>query len=118
MNHNQLSRSPLENGGILIASGGRLTIENTADFALLIREGLAESNNVAVQFEPDLELDITALQVLCSACKTAAAKGKVFSCHGETPKALMDLVAAAGAERHGECKNNKDGLCPWFGGGK
>jgi len=120
MDHNTLSSSPQKKGMILINSGERLTIENTAEFAQLIREGLsdAKSKSVAVQFDPNLEIDITVLQVLCSACKTAATKDKVFSCLGEIPKSLIDLVAAAGAEHHGECKQNNDSLCLWFGGGK
>jgi len=120
MDPSTLSSSVQEDGSILINSGPRLTIENTIEFARLIREGLADakSKSVAVQFDPDLEVDITALQVLCSACKTAATMGKAFSCQGERPKALTELVAAAGAERHGGCKQNNDGPCLWFGGGK
>ena len=118
MKHSKLGSSRQKSGEILITSGGRLTIEDTAEFAQLIQAGLAEAQAVSVQFDSDLVADITVLQVLCSACKTAASGGKSFFCHGAIPKALVDLVAAAGAERHGKCKQNNDGLCPWFGGGK
>ena len=118
MKHSTLGSSRQKNGDILITSGGRLTIEDTSEFAQLIQAGLAEAQAVAIEFDPDLVADITVLQVLCSACKTAASWGKTFLCHGAIPKALVDLVAAAGTERHGRCKQNNDGLCPWFGGGK
>lgn len=118
MEQTTLGSSRQEGGEVLITSGGRLTIEETTEFAKLIRTGLAEAKGVAVRFASELEADITVLQVLCSACKTAAAEGKTFSCHGAIPKALVDLVAAAGAERHGVCKQNNDGLCSWFGGGE
>jgi len=111
------SSSCQENGEIVIDSGERLTIETVADFTRLIREGLSASKRVAVQFDADVEVDITALQVICSACKTAAAEGSSFVIHGSQPRALADLVVAAGAERHGLCKHNNSGACVWFGGG-
>src|SRR6185369_5580573 len=95
-----LNSSYRENGEIIITSGDRLTIENAADFARLVREALEASKNVAVEFEPALEIDITGLQILCSACKTAAAVGKTFSYHGPQPEALAALISASGAERH------------------
>ncbi|MDD5759034.1 MAG: STAS domain-containing protein [Desulfobulbaceae bacterium] len=115
MEETTLSSSPQQEG-MLIASGKRLTIENTAEFAQQIRAGLAESKSVAIQFDPNIEVDITSLQVLCAACKTAVVEKKVLSCRGELPKALIDLVAAAGAEFHGVCKHNKGGRCFWSGG--
>ncbi len=111
------SSSSQKKGEIVIKSGERLTIENVADFTRLLREGLSAAKRVAVQFDKDVEVDITVLQALCSACKTAAAEGSIFSCHGPQPKALVDLLIASGAERHGLCKNNNGSTCTWFGGG-
>lgn len=113
-----LSSSSQPDGTVLIHSGRRLTIEDSADFVRLIGVGLAEAQKVAVQFDPDLEADITALQVICSAHRTAIARGKEFVCYGRIPQALQDLAAAVGSERHRECNYNKGNLCPWFEGGK
>lgn len=111
-----LNSSCRENGEIIITSGDRLTIENAADFSRIIRESLDSSKNVAVEFEPSVELDITGVQVLCSACKSAAAGGKSFSYHGPQPKALAEIIISSGAERHAVCKHNNDSTCIWFGG--
>lgn len=105
-----------ENGQIVISSGDRLTIESAADFARLINEGFQAAQHVAVEFEPELEIDITGLQILCSACKTAAASGKTFSCSGPRSQALADMIEACGAERHAVCKQNNNSTCIWFGG--
>ena len=94
----------------VIATGPRLTIETVADFQQRIRQGLNEAMTVVLEFDPELELDITALQLFCSACKTAAAEGKRFTYRGQPPKALLDLIVAAGAERHDHCVNN-DSTC-------
>ena len=112
------SSSGQANDQIVINSGKRLTIENAADFTQRLRQGLAGSRNVAVEFEADVEMDITALQILCSACKTAAAAGSSFSCHGERPKALIELLDGCGARFRGVCKHNNGNICTWFGEGK
>lgn len=105
-----------ENGDTIISSGDRLTIETAGDFARLLREGLEASQHVSVAFEPGLEMDITGLQIVCSACKTAAASGKTFLCQGGRPPALADLIEACGVERHATCKQNNNSTCIWFGG--
>ena len=113
-----LNSSVRENGEIIITSGDRLTIENAADFTKLVREALAEHSNVLVEFEAAVEFDITGLQILCSACKSAAAAGKSFTYRGSQPQGLADIIAASGAERHAACKHNNDSACIWFGGVK
>lgn len=111
-----LNSSVCENGDIAITSGDRLTIENAADFANVVREALDSSNVVTIQFEQDIQIDITAVQILCSACKSAAQNGKIFSYHGLLPQSLIEAITASGAERHAVCKHNNDSSCIWFGG--
>lgn len=112
-----LTSTVLEHGEIMIASGERITIETAADFARLTRDALKTSNTVAIAFEPAVEIDLTGLQVLCAACRNAAANGKVFALHGPVPRSLTDMAAACGAERHTVCKHNNNSACLWFGGG-
>ena len=116
MTQSSLHSSRQQDGLILINTGERLSIDNMAEFARLIRQGMADADTVAVQFEAKLEADITTLQVLCSACKTAAAEGKVFQCQGEVPAAMHELAVTVGLERQGECAYNKNRKCFWFGG--
>jgi hypothetical protein len=118
MEYNALSSVHQPDGGILIYSGDRLTIENSAEFSKLIAQGLAEAKSVAIEFAANLEADITALQVLCSAHKTAATQGKIFTRQGDMPAALLNLAVAVGSERHRECNHNKGNPCPWFEGEK
>jgi len=91
---------------LTINVGSRLSIETIADFAQQIRTGLNEADEVLVAFEPDVEIDVTALQVFCAACKTAAAEGKHFACSSPLPRSLRDLIAATGSERHEHCSVN------------
>lgn len=111
-----LNSSVRENGDIIITTGDRLTIETAAEFSRIVSESLAASGLVAVEFNPDVEMDITGLQILCSACKSAAQSGKIFTYHGMQPKAMAAMVMACGAERHAVCKHNNENTCIWFGG--
>jgi len=93
-----------EKGSILVLdSGPQLTIETIGDFAAKVRAALAEADTVAVAFPAAVELDITALQLFCSACKTAGAAGKSFTYHGTLPEALYRLAAESGAARNDKC---------------
>ncbi len=78
---------------IVISSGDRLTIENIADLVQRILAGLVGASTVVIDFKPNLEMDITALQVLCSACKTASAEGKQFVYRGPLPELLLELAS-------------------------
>ena len=100
----------------IIHSGKRLTIETTGEFVQQLRQGLSEVETVVINFDPDVEMDLTALQVICAACKTANAEGKQFNLNRPLPQALLDLAATAGAESLQGCTiQNKSCICQ-FGG--
>jgi anti-anti-sigma regulatory factor len=109
-------KSALQNNDWVISSGERLTIETITDYVQLIRTGLAEADTVILEFDPEVDMDITALQAFCSACKTASASGKRCIHRGPSPKALIELVAAVGAERHNSCGNHNESCFREFGG--
>ena len=115
MERQTLSRTHREDGTIAISSGARLTIENATDFVQCFGEALAASQAVAMEFDATVEVDITVLQTLCSACKTAAAGGKTLSHQGPGTESLRQLIVSAGAERLGACRHNNGNPCPWFG---
>lgn len=110
------SKGHQKDGITTINSGERLTIENATAFANSVREALAACNTVAIEFAAQVEVDVTALQILCSACKTAATEGKILIQQGSTPESLWQLIAAAGAEHPGPCHHNNNNPCIWFGG--
>jgi anti-anti-sigma regulatory factor len=113
-----LNSSVRENGEIVVTSGDRLTIENAAEFSRIVKEALDATDIVAVEFEPEVEIDITGVQTLCSACKSAANSGKIFTYHGPQPQTLTDIIITCGAERSATCKHNNNHTCIWFGGAK
>lgn len=100
----------------IINSGARLTIETIAEFAQQLRSALAEANTVVIEFNENVEMDITALQIFCSTCQTARAAGKNFIYRGPLPTTLLQLAAAAGSERHDFCTVDNASCFRKFGG--
>ena len=100
----------------IINSGDRLTIETISDFAQQIRSGFAEAAAVVIEFHENVDLDITALQVFCSACQTASASGKKLTYRGPLPATLLHLATAAGSERNDSCKIDNPSCFRKFGG--
>jgi len=111
-----LNSSVRENGDIVITSGDSLTIENVAEFSRIAIEALDAAHTVVVEFEPDVAIDMTGIQLICSACRSASAAGKVFTYRGSHPHSLTDIITGSGAERNAACKYNNDSSCFWFGG--
>lgn len=101
-------------GEILISSGQNLTIETATEFAGLIRNALQQADKVGIEFDPQIVVDVVGLQIICSACRTASAGGKMLFCNGPLPAGLSDVVTACGAERHAVCKFNSNSACVWF----
>lgn len=97
------SSLPASGEPLILDSPAQLTIETIGDFAAKVRTALSEQTAVAIRFPDTIELDITALQLFCSACKTAGEAGKSFTYYGPPPEALLSLTAASGAERHDQC---------------
>lgn len=91
----------------VISSGDKLTIETAAAFARLIRKELSEaSSTLVLEFSESVEMDITALQVLCSACKTATAEGKKIAYRGRLPELLQALTPVTGSKNSEPCSDS------------
>jgi anti-anti-sigma regulatory factor len=100
----------------VISSGERLTIDTIAEFVQHMRKVMTEATAVVIEFEQNIDIDITALQVFCSACKTAAAEGKQITHRGPIPQKLVDLIGTAGLEHHEHCTKNNMSCFLQFGG--
>lgn len=92
----------------VISSGPRLTIETIGAFIERLRQELNGTETLIIEFDPEVEMDITALQALCSAHTTALDQGKRFVRQGPAPNVLIDLAAAAGIQCRERCiKHNE-----------
>ena len=96
---------------------GDLTIERTTKLLEVLRHALAVSDRIVVEFGEVSTVDLSFLQLLCSAHRTAVAKGKQFFFAGDRPDFLSDAAEQAGFIRKRKCQMNPEGQdCLWLRG--
>lgn len=97
-----------------LALGGALTIESAAELKAALLRALDEAPVVALRFEDDARPDVSCVQLLCAAHRSAMRRGTTFALRGPLPATLAAVVgefapcvpgAAAGA------------VCLWEGRG-
>jgi len=95
---------------------GSLNIETAAELRRVLGEALTEAPRVLLDARQLEELDVTILQTICSACKTAAAAGRLFLPEGGLPECIKTLNNGIGAHMASPCRQNNEQPCIWFGG--
>lgn len=106
-----------KNEGLLNADG-ELTIQQAADFKDTLTKAISEVDRLEINFDKVTEVDITCLQILCSAHKTCVKVNKELSITGRQSEVLKEAIKYAGYERHKCCKVARDkNQCPWVSGG-
>jgi hypothetical protein len=81
----------------------------------LFLETAGKGKNVRVQFESVIDIDLSLLQLLCSAHRTAMRLEADFIVESPMPQELQQLMRDAGFIRHSGCRfNEKNERCPWL----
>jgi anti-anti-sigma regulatory factor len=104
--------------GVTVAINGALTIERCGEFRQALVDALAGAQHVVLEFGRVHDMDIPVLQLICSACKTAAAANKSFTFAGTLPESLTVLKESLGVCQNSPCSQNNNTSCLWFGGAK
>ncbi|MBI2353426.1 MAG: STAS domain-containing protein [Deltaproteobacteria bacterium] len=97
---------------------GVLNIEAAAALHRELGGALSEAPLVVLDVRQLEELDMTILQTLCSACKTAAATGHGLRFASEVPASIKALSGGIGAHMGSPCRQNNDETCILFGGAR
>lgn len=95
---------------------GSVTIENSVDLRQALVDVLGRAARIALDIGRMEEVDITAAQVICSACKTAVVLQRSLFMDGELPECIIGLGTSIGATMGLLCKQNRNEPCIWFGG--
>lgn len=101
-----------------VSVSGALTIENCGEFHSVLADALNGTQRVALDMRRLEGIDITALQIICSTCKTASKQDCTFVCEAGIPASMASFGINIGASRGAPCNQNKNEACIWFGGGK
>jgi len=95
---------------------GSLTIERAHELKQTLLEALRSNERIVLELEGVTEIDLSCLQLLCSAHRTSLRLDRQLTLHGERSEALRMAVRDAGFPRILGCHENPDRGCLWTGG--
>jgi len=103
-------------GQLTITIGGRLAIDTTAALKDFLLEQWPASKSIRLDSSALEEIDLTGMQLLCSACYTALSENRSFRFSGTPAPCIAQGVDNLGFQDHKLCKHNTNISCIWCGG--
>lgn len=103
------------NAGVLRLDG-ELTVRHAEEVKAVLMESLDQVDLVELKFTDVTEIDLSCLQLLCSACMTSYGSNKRLRPTGKYPGVVKEVVETAGFARHKGCTFDRDKNCLWLGG--
>jgi anti-anti-sigma regulatory factor len=102
-----------------VAISGTLTIDLSSEFHQALADAFKSAQRVALDARRLQKIDLTTLQIICSACKTASAQQRSFVLEGEPPDCVQTLCKEIGASQNAPCCClDAKKPCIWFGGAR
>ena len=92
---------------------GDLTVRRIAELKAEVQQALATARQVSIAIAAGAECDLTIMQLLCAAHRTASRQGKTLQLNGEVPEQFRMIMKLAGFSRHVGCARDHSGGCLW-----
>lgn len=92
---------------------GDLTLQVAGEVKALFVKALSAKGDVTFRFEDVGDVDLSFIQMLCSAHRSAHDDGKKFNLAGTWPKSLTALLEESGLNVHVGCSLDSGIECPW-----
>lgn len=96
---------------------GELTVSRADELRLALLRSFSCSDHIVLNLEKVTAVDLSCLQLLCSAHRTSLAVNKRITIASNRPEIFRRLIHAAGYSRHKGCVLDGDKGCLWAGGG-
>ena len=99
-----------DNGKRLNLSG-ELTIQSAGEFKAILKESLEATGILAINLSSVTEIDLSCLQLLCAAHRTAMEQDKLFEYEQGWSEPFIDAIRGSGYARHTDCYLHKNRKC-------
>lgn len=103
-------------GCLTITLGGRLAIDTVATLHELLKEQSPAASTVLLDTDSLQEIDLTGMQLVCSACWSLQSQGATLSFSGPQASCITQAIANLGLDRHTTCKHKPQLSCIMCGG--
>ncbi|MFP5212829.1 MAG: lipid asymmetry maintenance protein MlaB [Acidobacteriota bacterium] len=103
---------------VVLRLEGDCTVEHARALHSALADGLIRGERVVLNLEGVTAVDVSCLQLICSAHRTAIASEKQLSFDEVRPEIFMKTAREAGFCRAVGCLGNPGGECLWREGGR
>ena len=93
---------------------GDLTLQSAGAVKEIFSKAIAAKGDATFYFEKVDDVDLSFVQILCSAHRTAHEKGKKFNFEGEWPASFLQVLEESGLNVHVGCSLEGGVECPWI----
>jgi anti-anti-sigma regulatory factor len=115
-NRKSKPNTPDSGNNLEVLIKGEMTIQKIAEIREAICEAFSTSGSVTLDLRGITDLDVTGLQMICSAHISSYARGKGFSVIFPEEESIKNIVLDVGFLRHTGCVLDVDHTCIWTGG--
>ena len=98
----------------ILTINGSATIENVDALKKLLIEMMDQTDNLMINIADISEIDVTFLQLLCSAHKTMISKNKNLTISESCSESLRKTINNSGYSQHKGCGLDKTDSCLWL----
>jgi anti-anti-sigma regulatory factor len=112
MNNTILDNRPAGNQGIVKLEGS-LTVSQAEELRMRLIKTIIDVDQVRVEFGSVSEVDLSCLQLLCSAHRSATRMSKRLFLSKNWPEPFKKAVEDSGYSRHTGCRLDSDRSCLW-----
>ncbi|MCL4490600.1 MAG: STAS domain-containing protein [Nitrospirae bacterium] len=96
--------------------GGELTVQHADELKAALMRSLDAVDHLILNLDKVTEIDLSCLQLLCSAHRTSTELKKQLTITGNQSDALKQVIETAGYSRHVGCAFDCNKSCLWLGG--
>jgi len=93
---------------------GDLTIVHAARLKKVLQEAIDNARHVEMKIENVTDMDLSCLQLLCSAHRTSKSMDRSISIAGSRPGILKEVIKEAGFPHEKGCRHDPKDGCLWI----
>ena len=103
---------------VIVVLRGDLTVERAGELKQTLQNAIAAFKSIIIGFEDNLTIDVSFLQLICSAHRSALNFQKDLKLAGAVPEDFTRAIQSVGFTFHAACALNKNRECLMCSGGE
>ncbi len=98
----------------ILSINGSVTIENANALKKVLIDLMDQTDSLLINISDISEVDVTFLQLLCSAHKTMISRNRTLTISERCPESFHKTISNSGYSQHKGCPLDKTDSCLWL----